>query len=102
MSSENHDSADLAIVQDQVKTSDKRWEQEVVPYLPEELEEYAWRLGAMQRKRGKLFKATDLLRGILAYILCTTSFKDASVLGSESRCSRYGRYKLARAYSKSR
>lgn len=61
-------------------TSDA-WEQEIVPSLPKALEEYAWRLGAMKRKGGKIQSASDLLRGILVYAMCVTSFKATGVWG---------------------
>jgi Transposase DDE domain len=51
------------------------WEQEIVPLLPKNLEEFAFRLGAMRRKKGKLLSASDLLRGILAYDLFAGSFR---------------------------
>lgn len=57
------------------------WEQEVVPSLPKNLEEQAWRLGAMSRKGGKVQNATDLLRGILTYVLCINSFRALGIWG---------------------
>lgn len=51
------------------------WNQEIVPSLPKDLEEQALRLGAMSRKSGKVQSASDLLRGMLAYELCTGSFR---------------------------
>lgn len=51
------------------------WEEEIVPLLPKDLEESAWLLGAMTRKGGKIQSASDLLRGILVYAMCVTSFK---------------------------
>jgi hypothetical protein len=59
----------------QDKLSAESWEQEIVPHLPKELEEQAWLLGAMQRKSGKLVRARDLLRAVLAYVLCVSSFR---------------------------
>src|SRR6266853_5318886 len=49
------------------------WESEVVPRLPANLEEEAHRLKAFQKVR-EVRSASDLLRGLLAYILCAPSF----------------------------
>lgn len=50
------------------------WEREVEPRLPKELEVQAKRRGALQRKRG-LSSAAQLLRALLAYVLCAPSFR---------------------------
>ena len=50
------------------------WAMEVVPRLPANIEQQARALGALQRKRG-LRNATDLLRALLSYALCTPSFR---------------------------
>ena len=50
------------------------WMSEVVPRLPTTLEAQAHVHGALQRKRG-IACATDLLRALLAYVLCTSSFR---------------------------
>ena len=57
------------------------WEQEVVPSLPKDLDEQAWYLGAMSRKGGKVQRATDLLRGICAYVLFANSFRGVGIWG---------------------
>jgi hypothetical protein len=57
------------------------WKQEVEPFLPPTLEEFAWRLGAMTRKRGKIRRASELLRGILAYVLFANSFREVGIWG---------------------
>ncbi|HTK10353.1 MAG TPA: transposase [Ktedonobacteraceae bacterium] len=79
MSSEIHDSVNDRLFQEE--PWEESWEREVVPQLPEALEEQAWRLGAMQRKSGKINRASDLLRGLLAYVLCASSFRGLGAWG---------------------
>lgn len=54
------------------------WEREVEARLPQELEVQAKQLGALQRKRG-LSSAAQLLRALLAYVLCAPSFRRVGV-----------------------
>jgi|SRR5947209_1930023 len=79
MSSRIHDSAQDPLLQDELGA--ESWEQDIVPQLPKELEEQAWLLGAMQRKSGKLLRASDLLRAVLAYVLCVSSFRRLGAWG---------------------
>src|SRR6266576_3084331 len=81
MSSKKHHNAQIVAVPDKVQSNAESWEQEIVPLLPKELEEYAWRLGAMQRKSGKIKRASDLLRGFLAYALCVSSLRGLGAWG---------------------
>ena len=39
----------------------KKWDEKILPHLPENLEELAFKTGALQRKRG-IRSATDLLK----------------------------------------
>jgi hypothetical protein len=75
----SNDTLEEVVLQDAPITDS--WEQEVVPFLPPNLEEYAFRLGAMSRKGGKIRSASDLLRGILAYVLCVGSFRSLGAWG---------------------
>ncbi|MFL5666193.1 MAG: transposase [Ktedonobacteraceae bacterium] len=50
------------------------WEQEVLSHLPATSEQQARRLGAFVRARG-LSCVGDLLRGLLAYVLCASSLR---------------------------
>ncbi len=50
------------------------WATEVVPHLPGDLQAQARTLGAFTR-RHLLDSATDLLRGVLAYVLLSRSFR---------------------------
>jgi hypothetical protein len=79
MSSDTHDIVEHPRLQESL--CDQRWEQEIVPRLPAQLEEQAWACGAMCRKSGKLAHASDLLRGLLAYVLCVSSFRQLGAWG---------------------
>lgn len=50
------------------------WEQEVLSQLPADYEQRARQLGAFVRVRG-LGCVADLLRGLLAYVLCAPSLR---------------------------
>jgi hypothetical protein len=50
------------------------WAKEVVPRLPEQVEAQARKLKAFERSR-EIGSATDLLRGLLAYVFITRSFQ---------------------------
>jgi hypothetical protein len=66
------------------KLIDKEWEDQVLTKLPAETEEQAFLLGALRRCR-EIKSAGDLLRALLAYVLCVSSFRQlgswAVVLG---------------------
>lgn len=68
--------------------------------LPAELEAQAIELGAWKRKR-EITSATDLLRGLLGYVLCTPSFRLlgawALLIGLADMCERAWRKRLRRA-----
>jgi hypothetical protein len=53
--------------------SPEDWTKEVVPRLPQQWEEQAEKLGAMERQR-EIRNASDLLRGLLASVFVTHSF----------------------------
>ncbi len=76
------------------------WTTEVVPGLPPDLAAHARTLGAFRRVRG-LASATDLLRAILAYVLCVPSFRQvgswAVLLGLADLSETAWRKRLARA-----
>lgn len=75
----SHDTIEEVILQEAPITDS--WNQEVVPSLPKDLEEQAWRLGAMSRTGGKVERASDLLRAILAYVLTAKSFRAIGIWG---------------------
>ncbi len=52
----------------------EHWEQEVLSQLPQDYEQHARRLGAFVRPR-ELRCVGDLLRGLLAYVLCAPSLR---------------------------
>ena len=54
------------------------WAKEIVPRLPVDLEEQAKKLKAFERSR-EISSATDLLRGLLAYVYTAHSFQQLSM-----------------------
>ena len=61
------------------KLIDQEWEKQVLTRLPTETEEQAWRLGAFVRCR-EIKSVGDLLRALLAYVLCVSSFRQLGSL----------------------
>jgi hypothetical protein len=55
------------------------WTREVVPRLPIQLEEQARKLKAIERERS-ISRASDLLRGLLAYVYVAHSFAHLGML----------------------
>jgi hypothetical protein len=56
-----------------IKLIDQEWEKQVLTRLPAGTEEQAFKLGAFVRCR-EIKSVGDLLRGLLAYVLCVHSF----------------------------
>jgi len=56
------------------KLIDQEWEKQVLTRLPAGTEEQAFKLGAFVRCR-EIKSAGDLLRALLAYVLCVSSFR---------------------------
>ena len=73
MSNRSHDSEGVAQMQPPLRLLDL-WESEVVPQLPEKLDEQARSLKAYQRYR-EIERASDLLRALLAWVLGGCSFR---------------------------
>jgi hypothetical protein len=57
-----------------IKLIDQEWEKQVLTRLPAETEEQAFKLGAFVRCR-EIKSVGDLLRALLAYVLCVSSFR---------------------------
>jgi hypothetical protein len=68
----HHSASDLSKQLNALLT--QSWEQEVVARLPAQYEQQARQTGAFVRARG-LRGVADLLRGVLAYVLCAPSFR---------------------------
>jgi len=79
MSFLSNDTAENVTLQDLLAVD--AWNQEIVPLLPRDLEESAFLFGAMSRKGGKIQKASDLLRGLIAYCTCLKSFRSLGAWG---------------------
>ena len=74
------------------------WEQEVVPLLPKDLEEQAWRFRSHEPKRRK---STPGVRSLASYFsVCAHCqiFSSYRSMGSDNGNSRYGGYELARTF----
>jgi len=76
MPSQHHDTQIVSPTQVIAQPDD--WEKEIVPRLPAGLSEHAKSLKAFERCR-KLRTATDLLRGLLAYVYTVHSFQHLSI-----------------------
>ena len=76
MSSTQHDTPNVSARQEQPST--QSWEREVVPRLPQGLEQEARARKAFERSR-QIGSATDLLRGVLAYVYTVHSFAHLSL-----------------------
>jgi len=62
------------VMEQGTKLIDQEWEKQVLMRLPRDAEEQAFRLGAFVRCR-EIESVGDLLRGLLAYVLCVHSFR---------------------------
>ena len=61
-----------------IPATTEEWTREVVPRLPAHLEHHAKEFKAFERRR-KVGGASDLLRGLLAYVYAVHSFKHLSI-----------------------
>lgn len=66
------------VTEQAAKLIDQEWEEQVVKQLPVETEEQAFRLKAFVRCR-EIKSVGDLLRGLLAYVLCVSSFRQLGI-----------------------
>jgi len=62
------------VMEQGTKLIDQEWEKQVLTRLPAETEEQAFKLGAFVRCR-EIKSVGDLLRALLAYVLCVSSFR---------------------------
>jgi hypothetical protein len=79
MPSSTHDTPSLSLLQAD-SFGKPQWEQEVVPRLPSGWQAQAKACQAFVRVR-ELRSASDLLRGVLAYVLCVHSFRHLGIWG---------------------
>jgi hypothetical protein len=65
----------LPLLSEQLQvTINEGWEQEILPQLPRDYEQQAKQFKAFVR-RGQIKQVADLLRALLAYVLCAPSFR---------------------------
>src|SRR5438046_7429503 len=62
----------------QASQSEDDWSKQILPQLPANLQEQARKLKAFERSR-KISSASDLLRGLLAYVYTAHSFQHLSM-----------------------
>ncbi len=94
MSKPTHDTQKAAAEQASETWAEEPW-QEIVALLPAEISQQAHTLRAFRRARG-LRDPLDLLRGILAYVFCLSSFRQVSGWASSRSLSSNG----ARSWAK--
>ena len=82
------------------KLIDEEWEDQVLKQLPRDAEEQAFRLGAFVRCR-EIQSVGDLLRALLAYVVCVSSCATVGLLGCVAWSSQHFRYGLAQAVQSS-
>ena len=79
---------------------DSQWEEEVLARLPDDLEDQAHKHQAWRRKRA-IKSPSDLLRALLAYVLCAPSFRRlgawAVLIGLANICEKAWRKHLRQA-----
>lgn len=73
MPSPDHDTMSPTSLQVE-RLCQEEWDNQIIPHLPAGWQESAHQLGAHVRNR-EIRSASDLLRGLLAYTLCVTSFR---------------------------
>jgi len=74
MSSQKKHTTPALTEQEATKLINEEWEEQVSKRLPAETQEQAFRLGAFMRSR-EIQSVSDLLRALLAYVLCVHSFR---------------------------
>jgi len=93
MSSQKKHTTPALTEQEATKLINEEWEEQVSKRLPAETQEQAFRLGAFMRSR-EIQSVSDLLRALLAYVLCVHSFRQ---LGGPHRLGQHLRCCLAQA-----